>query len=93
VAVRLLYLIFRQVMSWLGLLARGAHSNNAEILVLRHEVAVWHCCIKAKGVFTVPQSGKQGPLGRSRTVTNRAFQGLPPGLYAYRWTSSGKPIA
>jgi hypothetical protein len=33
-------LIFRQVMSCLGLLARGAHSNNAEILVLRHEVAV-----------------------------------------------------
>src|ERR1700709_2488890 len=27
-------------MSWRGLLARGAHSNNAEILVLRHEVAV-----------------------------------------------------
>jgi hypothetical protein len=33
-------LIFRQVMAWLGLLARGAHSKNAEILVLRHEVAV-----------------------------------------------------
>jgi putative transposase len=40
VAVRLLYLIFRQVMAWLGLLARGAQSKNAEILVLRHEVAV-----------------------------------------------------
>ena len=39
-AVRLLYLIFRQVMAWLGLLARGAQSKNAEILVLRHEVAV-----------------------------------------------------
>jgi hypothetical protein len=33
-------LIFRQVMAWLGLLARSAHSKNAEILVLRHEVAV-----------------------------------------------------
>src|SRR5919107_3737981 len=39
-AVRLLYLIFRQLMAWLGLLARSAHSKNAEILVLRHEVAV-----------------------------------------------------
>ena len=38
--VRLLYLIFRQVMAWLGLLARSAQSKNAEILVLRHEVAV-----------------------------------------------------
>jgi putative transposase len=40
VAARLLYLIFRQVMAWLGLLARSAQSKNAEILVLRHEVAV-----------------------------------------------------
>jgi len=40
VAVRLLYLIFRQVMAWLGLLARSAQSKNVEILVLRHEVAV-----------------------------------------------------
>jgi hypothetical protein len=36
----LLYLIFRQVLAWLGLLARSAQSKNAEILVLRHEVAV-----------------------------------------------------
>jgi hypothetical protein len=40
VAVRLLYLIFRQVMAWLGLLARSSQSKNAEILVLRHEVTV-----------------------------------------------------
>jgi putative transposase len=40
VAVRLLYLIFRQVLAWLGLLARSAQSGNAEILVLPHEVAV-----------------------------------------------------
>ena len=52
-----------------------------------------HCCIKAKGVLTAPRSEKQGPQGRSRTVMNRAFKALPPGLYASRWTSSGKPIA
>jgi putative transposase len=40
VAVRLLYLILRQVMAWFGLLARNSRSKNAEILVLRHEVAV-----------------------------------------------------
>jgi putative transposase len=40
VAVRLLYLIFRQVMTWLELLARSAQSKNVEILVLRHEVTV-----------------------------------------------------
>jgi putative transposase len=40
VAVRLLYLIFWQLVAWLGLLARNSTSKNAEILGLRHEVAV-----------------------------------------------------
>jgi hypothetical protein len=40
VAVRLLYLIFRQGLAWLGLLARSAHTKNVEILVLCHEMAV-----------------------------------------------------
>jgi hypothetical protein len=31
-AVRLLYLIFRQLVAWLGLLARSSRSKNAEIL-------------------------------------------------------------
>lgn len=38
-AVRLLYLIFRQVMAWFGLLARSSRSKNAEILVLRPDGA------------------------------------------------------
>jgi hypothetical protein len=38
--LRLPYLIFHQPISWLALLARGQAANNAEILVLRHEVAV-----------------------------------------------------
>jgi hypothetical protein len=37
---RLLYLIFGQLLGWLGLLAREQASKNAEILMLRHEVAV-----------------------------------------------------
>ena len=39
-AVRLLYLIFRQVLAGLRLLAGSAQSKNAEILVLRHQIAV-----------------------------------------------------
>src|SRR3984957_6175601 len=37
---RLLYLIFVRLCSWLVLLGRSSASKNAEILVLRHEVAV-----------------------------------------------------
>ena len=39
--VRLLYLIFWQLVAWLGLLARSSTLKNAEILVLHHEVAVF----------------------------------------------------
>jgi hypothetical protein len=38
--LRLLYLMFRKVMGWLALLARNSAAKDAELLVLRHEVAV-----------------------------------------------------
>jgi putative transposase len=38
--VRLLYLIMIRVFGWLALLGRSRASNDAEIMVLRHEVAV-----------------------------------------------------
>ncbi len=37
---RLLYLLFCQVLQWLALLARSAAAKDAELLMLRHEVAV-----------------------------------------------------
>jgi putative transposase len=38
--LRLLYLLFCQVLRWLALLARSSAAKDAELLVLRHQVAV-----------------------------------------------------
>jgi len=40
VAVRLIYLIMLRTLAWLALLSRSGRSKDAEILVLRHELAV-----------------------------------------------------
>ena len=39
-SLRLLYLVFVRLCDWLVLLSRSSASKNAELLVLRHEVAV-----------------------------------------------------
>ena len=56
VSLRLLYLIFRQVLGLVLLLGRTSSSKEVEVLVLRHEVAVRRRAIQDQ-VWT----GRTGP--------------------------------
>jgi hypothetical protein len=58
-APRLLYPILCQLTGWRALLARGQASKNAEILVLRHELAVLRRRSPAHALL-----GRTGPSSR-----------------------------
>jgi putative transposase len=63
VSVRLLYLIFLQLLNLLLLLGRSSASKDVELLVLRHEVAV------LRRANPTPNAAKlEGHSGRWRTV-------------------------
>lgn len=103
VTVRVLYLVFVRLTGWMALLARLAVSKDAELLVLRQEVAVlrrqnprprldW----ADRMVITALARLLPRPLRMSRLVTPGTLLRWHPRLVGWRWTCphrGGRPPA
>ena len=96
-AFRLFYLSFCQLIGWLGL-TRSQASNNAEILVLRHEVTVLRRQI-ARPPLSWPGRAILAALTRllpskrqrHRFVTPETLLRWHRDLVRRRWTKPGRP--
>ncbi len=74
VSLRLFYLVMIRVLGWLVLVCRGDASMDAEILVLRHEVAVLR-----------RQVGRPSWNGRTGRFLPRLPGCSPPGCAGFGW--------
>jgi hypothetical protein len=95
---RLLYLLFCQILRWLALLARSSAAKDAELLVLRHEVAVLRRQVTRP---RVDWADRAVLAGLARLLPRPAWQGLfvrPATLLRWhrdlvrrRWTYPHRP--
>jgi putative transposase len=93
VALRLAYLILVRVLSWLALLARSDTAKDAEILTLRHEVAVLRRANSRpkmswldRAVLSALSRLLPVPVRRMRLVSPRTLLRWHADLVARRWT-------
>ena len=92
-ALRLAYLMLARVLSWLALLARTDATKDAEILLLRHEVAVLRRHTPRPRLTWVDRALLSAlsrllppPLRRLRLVSPRTLLRWHAQLVARRWT-------
>ena len=101
-ALRLVYLVLVRVLSWLALLARSDTAKDAEILTLRHEVAVLRRTNPRqkmswldRAVLSALSRLLPAPLRRMRLVSPRTLLRWHALLVARSWTharrSPGRP--
>ena len=101
VSLRLLYLIFGQLLSWLTLFGRTTSSKDIELLVLRHEVAVLRRTNPRprldwadRALFAALIRCLSPTLGGHRLVTPATVLRWHRRLVAKKWTypnSNGRP--
>ncbi|MFD1045229.1 hypothetical protein ACFQ1S_06305, partial [Kibdelosporangium lantanae] len=97
-SVRLIYRLVGQGLSWLALLARSSASKDAEILALRHEVAVLRRT-NPKPRLSWPDRAVLAALARMLPKALRVHRIVTPGtllrwhrrLIAARWRQPKPP--